>query len=337
MYTLTITIPAYNSSSFLHICLDSLVDNRTVEDLEILVIDDGSKDNTYEVATSYSNKYKNVRVIRKENGGHGSVINTGLLYATGKFFRVLDSDDWVEQDNLYKLIQDLKTMNDIDMVLNSFYYVDASHNNKKKLQRYVADYNSIKGIEYLRDIKIEQLFLYSITIKTDLIRDSKYRFTEKCFYEDFQYALYPVMLAETIIFKDYPIYDYLKGQKTQSVSNENSLKNINMLYTVLSDSYNVYCSNKDSYNEFRREYFYNNLLTLARQGYNVFVKNYTKSNIENLLMSYDNKVANLSKDLYSSLSHKYPYILLIRLGKKSCLLLCWILLKIYKKIKGLPE
>ena len=118
---LTIVVPTYNVEKYLSRCLDSLLyDEKTNKKLEIIVVNDGSKDNSLKIANEYKEKYPDsVLVIDKENGGHGSTINAGLKIATGKYFRVIDSDDWVNIDEFPSYINDLEKLNS-DIVLTNF-------------------------------------------------------------------------------------------------------------------------------------------------------------------------------------------------------------------------
>ena len=97
MKLLTITVPCYNSQDYLDRCMESLLVGG--EDVEILIVDDGSTDRTAEMADAYAQKYPAiVKVIHKQNGGHGSAVNAGIAGATGQFFKVVDSDDWVKEE-----------------------------------------------------------------------------------------------------------------------------------------------------------------------------------------------------------------------------------------------
>ena len=98
---LSIVIPAYNIETFLPKCLDSLVYAKNIGDCEIIVVNDGSKDNTLKIAKEYEKNFPSVvRVFDKENGGHGSAVNLGMKVAKGKYFKILDSDDWFVTSNL---------------------------------------------------------------------------------------------------------------------------------------------------------------------------------------------------------------------------------------------
>lgn len=107
MKLLTITVPCFNSEKYLERCLDSLVAGG--EDVEIIVVDDGSVDKTGEIADRYAKWLPEiVTVVHKENGGHGSGVNTGLRLASGKYFKVVDSDDWLEEKEYRELLKQIK-------------------------------------------------------------------------------------------------------------------------------------------------------------------------------------------------------------------------------------
>ena len=104
---LSVVIPTYNMEKYLEKCLNSFIYNEGADELEVLIVNDGSKDNSVNIAKEFEKKYPNIfKVIDKENGGHGSTINAGLKVASGKYFKVVDADDWVETDELKKLIRE---------------------------------------------------------------------------------------------------------------------------------------------------------------------------------------------------------------------------------------
>lgn len=125
MKLLTITVPCYNSEDYLEKCIESLLPGG--EDVEIIIVDDGSTDKTPEMADRYAKEYPSmIRVIHKENGGHGSAVNTGIENATGVYFKVVDSDDWVRLDSYMKILSSLRNLvgghQVIDMVISNFVY-----------------------------------------------------------------------------------------------------------------------------------------------------------------------------------------------------------------------
>lgn len=128
---LTITIPSYNTSQYIDSCLPTFLSNKKIlKDIEILIINDGSKDDTLVKAKYYENKYpETIKVVDKENGGHGSTINSGIKLASGKYFKIVDGDDWVDNNNFTNLVQQLKKI-DTDMVVNPY----VEYNERKKVK-----------------------------------------------------------------------------------------------------------------------------------------------------------------------------------------------------------
>ena len=129
---LTIVIPAYNVEDYIERCLDSFIDKELLEMVEILVIDDGGKDKTLKIVKEkYANKYKEVIIpIHKENGGHGSVINYGIENAKGKYFKVVDGDDWINAKELISVLKRIKN-EDVDVVFSN-YIKEYKYDNKQK-------------------------------------------------------------------------------------------------------------------------------------------------------------------------------------------------------------
>ena len=124
--TLTVIVPCYNSAADMRRCLDSIL-AADAPDVEIIVVDDGSHDATGEIADEYAERHAGrVRAVHKPNGGHGSTINVGLELANGRYFKVVDSDDWVDVAAFGQLLATLRRFEvsgaDVDMVLSNFVY-----------------------------------------------------------------------------------------------------------------------------------------------------------------------------------------------------------------------
>ena len=228
MKILSIVIPTYNVEKYLRRCLDSLVyDESVLEDIELLVVNDGSKDNSLEIAKEYEKKYpKTIRVIDKENGGHGSTINEGLKVAKGEYFRVIDSDDWVNIDEFADYIRELKKCK-ADIVLTNF--------NKELLYSGEIQTFDYKNLQYNKEYDLND-FDYSIledayfymatsTIKTEKLRKAKLHLDEKTFYVDMEYILLPFLEMDSMIYLDFNIYRYFIGRAEQSVNIQSFVKN----------------------------------------------------------------------------------------------------------------
>ena len=171
MKLLSIAIPCYNSEKYMRKCIDSLLVGG--EDVEILIVDDGStKDRTAEIADEYEAQFPTiVRAIHKENGGHGSAVNTGIANATGLYFKVVDSDDWVKQDAYFKILDTLRELagggQALDMLISNYVYEKEGEHRKKVIQ-----YRHILPVE---DVHLEGLpSFYQGTLHTDAFCDLPY-------------------------------------------------------------------------------------------------------------------------------------------------------------------
>ena len=107
MKLISFAIPCYNSAAYMRKCIESILPGG--DDVEIIIVDDGStKDNTLEIAREYEAEYPSiVKAVHQENGGHGQAVNTGLSYATGRYFKVVDSDDWVDEKSYKRILKTL--------------------------------------------------------------------------------------------------------------------------------------------------------------------------------------------------------------------------------------
>lgn len=220
---LTISVAAYNVERYIENTLNSLL-TEDIDKLEIIVQDDGGNDGTAEIAQRYQEKYPDsVRLVRKENGGYGSTINSSLMIATGKYFKQLDGDDWFETDNINQLLSVLEN-NDIDVIYTPHYEVH-EYKSKKILRREFPE--NLKGSYALKEViglKRWRLVMHSLCFRTELLTSNNIRLLEKCFYTDSEYSLYPLAYAKDIYICDFPIYNYRLGVEAQSVSAEGRRK-----------------------------------------------------------------------------------------------------------------
>lgn len=222
---------------YLRRCLDSLIiDEEGMKQLEVLVINDGSKDSSSQIAHEYQDKYPDTyRVIDKENGNYGSCINRGLKEATGKYVKVLDADDWFDNGNFAKYVVFLNSI-DCDMILTSFNRVD-SDGNIISSTIWEFNGNDIFPIENMPLVKIE---MHAITYRTELLVSMSYYQTEGISYTDTEWCIIPLQNISTCITFPMNIYQYVVGRAGQTIQPEVFVKNYDQLIFVCNkilDSY----------------------------------------------------------------------------------------------------
>lgn len=218
---LTISIAAYNVSKYIQSTLSSLICDR-MDKLEVIIENDGSKDDTPDIVLPFVEKYPDTFIlVNKKNGGYGSTINKSLELATGKYFKQLDGDDWFENESLNSFI-DLLEKTDVDCVYTPYYEV--YEGTDKKVLR-TLDERAIGEYHIDQVIKDEQfLRMHALTFKTVVLKEINLKIEEHCFYTDQEFIIYPMLKVKQIYVSDLPIYMYRLGQEGQSVSMEGYLK-----------------------------------------------------------------------------------------------------------------
>lgn len=213
---LTITVPSYNVEKFLENTLDSFVDERVLDAIEVLVVDDGSKDRTAEIGKGYEAKYPGTfRVISKENGGHGSTINRGIKEARGKYFKVVDGDDWVDKDGFAQLVHRLADC-DVDYVFTNYYEVNDGTGALTPVT--FSEIEKERELPFKKVANETRISMHALVIKTSILKENQIRLDEHCFYVDVEYILYPIPYVNSVIYFDIYVYMYRLAQVNQSVS-----------------------------------------------------------------------------------------------------------------------
>ncbi len=222
---LTVVIPMYNVEQYIEKCLDSFVVPEVMDFLEVLVINDGTPDGSREKAAVYERNYPQVfRIVDKENGGHGSVINRGIEEASGAYFKVVDGDDWVDPEGLAHLIGYLKEST-ADMVLTNYYWVDDATGHRSEEIEEVCP-----GITYGAVYPFEEIAgrifmkMHALTFRTDILKQQTERLDEHCFYVDAEYTLFPLPYVKTVAALPDFVYQYRIGAPGQSMNPENMRK-----------------------------------------------------------------------------------------------------------------
>lgn len=224
MKLLSIAIPCFNSESYMRKCIESLLPGG--EDVEIIIVDDGSvKDRTAEIADEYAEKYPTViKAVHKPNGGHGSAVNTGIENATGMFFKVVDSDDWVDEEAYRQILDKLREMSvnevPLDMLVSNYVYEKEGEKKKKVIQyRHTLPKNRVfTWQDCHRFQKGHYILMHSVIFRTQLLKECGVKLPEHTFYVDSIYVFEPLPYVRNMYYLDVDFYRYYIGRADQSVN-----------------------------------------------------------------------------------------------------------------------
>ncbi len=224
MKYISFLVPCYNSQDYMEKCIESLLIGK--DDVEIIIVDDGSKDNTGKIADRYAKKYpKTIKVIHQENGGHGEGINTGLKVATGKYFKVLDSDDWVDEKAYKTLLKKIKKIDSDLIVMNYVYtYTDGRKNQVINFSNVFKNDQEMTWDETKKFKTTQYLSLHSLMYKKSVLDKTNIKLPKHCFYEDNLFIYLPLKNTKTVYYLDLDFYQYYIGRADQSVNEEMLIK-----------------------------------------------------------------------------------------------------------------
>ncbi len=237
MKLITFAVPCYNSAAYMNKCIDSLLTGGS--DVEIVIVDDGSTDDTARIADGYAQSYPDiVKAVHKENGGHGSGVNRGLVEATGLYYKVVDSDDWLDTAALETLLSTIrehveKGIN-ADLYITNFVYEHDDGNN------YVSDYikkmpvGKFFGWENIKPLRLwKMLLMHSLVYSTEKLRESNTILPEKTFYVDNLFAYKPLPYMKKLFYLDINLYRYFIGRADQSVNADNMINRYDQQILVM--------------------------------------------------------------------------------------------------------
>ena len=224
MKLLSIAVPCYNSENYMRKCIDSLLTGG--EDVEILIVDDGSfKDKTAQIADEYAERFPTiVKAIHKENGGHGSAVNTGIANASGLYFKVVDIDDWVKEDAYLKILSTLRELAGgaaaLDMLVSNFVYEKEGEKRRKVMHyHHILPKDRLFTWEECRHFtKGHYILMHSVIFRTKLLQENGIKLPEHTFYVDNLYVFEPLPYVKNMYYLDVNFYRYYIGRVDQSVN-----------------------------------------------------------------------------------------------------------------------
>ncbi len=245
MKYISFAIPCYNSAEYMEHAVESILEGG--EDVEILIVNDGSKDETSEIAKKFEEKYPTiVKAIDKENGGHGDAVNVGLRHAAGKYFKVVDSDDWVDKSALSRILQLMheweEAGEEVDMLVSNYVYEKTGANNKKVIHyRGVLPENKVFGWDDTGRFGIAQyILMHSVIYRTELLKLNQLHLPKHTFYVDNIYVYYPLPYVKKMYYLDVNFYRYYIGREDQSVNEKVMISRIDQQIFVTKSMIDMY-------------------------------------------------------------------------------------------------
>ena len=237
MKLLSVAVPCYNSAAYMSRAIETLLSGGDY--IEIIIVNDGSKDETEKIGLEYQKRYPDiVRVITQENGGHGEAVNTGLANATGLYFKVVDSDDWVNENALQEVLCRLKELiadgNSPDLFLANYVYEKVGAKRKKVINyNWALPKNQIftwDDIMYFR--QSQNILMHSTIYRTKLLKDCGLKLPKHTFYVDNIFVYQPLPFIKTLYYMDVNLYRYFIGRSDQSVNEKVMISRIDQQIRV---------------------------------------------------------------------------------------------------------
>ena len=224
MKLISFAIPCYNSAAYMGKCIESIL--PAGDEVEILIVDDGSqKDNTLAIAKEYEQKYPTIcKAIHQENGGHGEAVNTGLKNASGLYFKVVDSDDWLDSEVLLEILEKIRNItlsgDSIDLFVANFVYDKVGQENKKVMsygnafpEEKIFSWNDMKRFNLG-----QYILMHSVIYRTKLLRDANLVLPKHTFYVDNLFVYLPLPHVKKLYYCNKNLYHYYIGREDQSVN-----------------------------------------------------------------------------------------------------------------------
>lgn len=307
---LSISVAAYNVEQTIEKCLNSFLSSLYLNLLEILVINDGSHDRTVEIVQKYEEKYpKVIHLINKENGGHGSTINTSLSLARGKYYKVLDGDDWVDSKELDKLVECLLHSH-ADLIINDYNEVYPNHEHRVSHRNLYQEHKLYSFDEIVPDgnFKTNIFAMHESTILTQRLRDVGMHIQEHCFYADTEFLYYAGLAARTVEFNNSCAYQYRLGFAGQSVSAEGIYKHIEDLLKIESHLMQLYHQDSSKVlSKVRRNYLFAIIDTRYFMLFDCFIVIIRKADKDNLFIRFIRETRKNYPDIVNHCYLPYSY------------------------------
>ena len=284
MKYISFAIPCYNSQDYMAHAIESILPGG--DEVEIIIVNDGSKDKTSQIAHEYMDKYPDIiKVIDKENGGHGDAVNAGLANASGKYFKVVDSDDWVDEEALHKILMLMRHLEEdneqIDMLISNYVYEKVGVTHKKCIHyRNVLPQDEVFRWDDIGHFRLDQyILMQSVIYRTDMLKLSQMRLPKHTFYVDNIYVYYPLPHVRKIYYLDVDFYRYFIGREDQSVNEKVMIARVDQQIFVTKTMIDMYQLKKVTSKKLR-QYMINYLAIMMTVSSILLIRSKEKENLE---------------------------------------------------------
>ena len=295
---LTIVIPTYNMQAYLRRCLDSLiVSEEQMAQLEVLVINDGSKDNSSAIAHEYQDKYPDTfRVIDKENGNYGSCVNRGLKEATGKYIKVLDADDWFDSDSFLGILK-LMQKNDVDLFITDFCEVSINDVVTQKMSLSGKPKWKVFDFANFCVNPFELIPMHFVAYRREMLIRINYCQSEGISYTDMQWVFLPMAYVITAFYAPICLYHYLIGREGQTMDKSVMKKSAKQLLKMVDGMVNAYTKHRTEFSDIANEYL---IRTISLQFNKIFALGLVDKALDNdVMINFDKNLKKSNAELYN--------------------------------------
>ena len=305
-------------------CIDNIV--AAGDEVEVIIVNDGSKDDTGKIADEYQRKYPTiVKAIQKENGGHGSGVMAGIQHATGLFYKVVDSDDWVETQDVLDMLALIKRHiqegEEVDLYITNFIYEHVSDNTRFVMHyRKCLPTEKVFTWEEMKRVKLNTVFLmHSLMYRLEKLKTSKMELPSHTFYVDDIYAYVPLPFMKKIFYHDLDFYHYYIGREDQSVNYQTMCKRYEQQMRVFTNMFSAY-----KYEEINKlpknlkKYMWKFLMTIFAIAIMTIVgTKEDKEKRKQVYKDYKKQLKSIDKRSYDKLKHRSFAALLINVPSYS--------------------
>ncbi len=293
MKLLSIIVPAYNMEAYLAQCVESVLRTPSLAAVEIIIVNDGSKDRTLRIAKQYAERYTDtITIIDKPNGNYGSTINAALKIAQGEYVKILDADDCFDGSRIAEFLSFLRKMKGADMVVTPFIETDGRNEHRVDYNLYSRKVYSY-GVSYDADRifgegAIRFFMMHGICYRTELLRQMDYRQSEGISYTDQEWVFYPLFHIRTIAFADTPLYRYNTAREGQTMGLQVQMRSLSQLMAVTEAMAQYFITKEQSLSSATRLSFLRNIVAdrirIVYRKYLLVMDNqsFAKSNFEDI-------------------------------------------------------